>query len=54
MMDKEMINLVHLGILKKDMQPYTTPIMLIARENSDLKKIITDFGIQIADFRGPA
>ena len=42
MIDEEMQRLVHLGILKKDMSPYSSPIMLIARENSSWKRIITD------------
>ena len=40
--DKEMQRLVHLVILKKDMSPHSFPIMLIARKNSSLKRIITD------------
>ena len=42
MIDKEMQRLVHLGILKKDMSPYSSCIILIARNNSSLKRIITD------------
>ena len=34
---------MHLGILKKDMSPCSFPIILIARKNSGLKRIITDF-----------
>ena len=41
--DKEMQRLVHLGILKKDISLYSYPIMLIARKNSSLKRITTDF-----------
>ena len=37
MTDKEMQRSVHLGILKKDMSPQSSPIMLIARMNSILK-----------------
>ena len=36
------VRLVHLGILKQDMSPSSSPIMLIARRNSILKRIITD------------
>ena len=43
LIDKEMQGLVHLGILKQNMSPYFSPIMLIARKNSHLTKIITDF-----------
>ena len=43
MIEKEMQRLVHLGILKKDMSQYSSPIMLIARKNSLLKRIITGF-----------
>ena len=35
--DKEMRRLVHLGILKQDMLSFSSPIMLIARKNSNLK-----------------
>ena len=49
MIDKEMQRSVHLGILKKDMSPYSSPIMLIARKNFGLKKIITDFRYLIVD-----
>ena len=44
MIDKEMQRLGHLGILKQDMYPCSSPIMLIAAENSNLKGIITNFG----------
>ena len=40
--DSQMQRLVHLGILTQDMAPYSSPIMLIARKNSHLKRIITD------------
>ena len=43
MIDKEMQRLIHLGILKQDMVPYSSPIMLIARKALSLKRIITDF-----------
>ena len=42
MVDKDMQKLVHIGILKQDMSPYS-PIMLNARKKSRLKRIITDF-----------
>ena len=34
---------VHLDILKRDMTLYSSPIMLIVRKNSSLKRIITDY-----------
>ena len=40
---KKKCRLAHLGILKKDMSPYSYPILLIGRKNSNLKRIITDF-----------
>ena len=43
MTDKEMQRLVHLGILKQDMSSYSSPIVLIVRKNSCLKRTITDF-----------
>ena len=43
MIDKELQRLAHFGILKKDISPYSSPIMLIARKNSGLKRIITYF-----------
>ena len=43
MIDKEIQRLVHLGILKRDMALYSSPIMLIARKIYGLKRIITDF-----------
>ena len=43
MTDKQMQRLVHLGILKQNMWPYLPPIILIARKNLSLKRIITDF-----------
>ena len=43
MTDKEMQRLGHLGILKRDMSPYSFPIMLIARKNFGSKRIITGF-----------
>ena len=43
MIDQEMQGSVHLGILKKDMSLYSSPIMLIARKNSSLNRIITNF-----------
>ena len=33
----------HLDNLNEDMSPYSSPIMLTARKNSSLKKIIADF-----------
>ena len=41
--DKEMQILVHLIILKEEMSPYSSPIVFIARKNSQFKRIITDF-----------
>ena len=38
MIDKEMQGFVHFGISKQDMSPYSSPIMLVARKNSNLKK----------------
>ena len=43
MIVKELKSLVHLCILKQDMSPYSSPIMLIATKNSNLQRIITDF-----------
>ena len=43
MIYKGMQRLVHLDILKQYMSPYSSPIMFIARYNSGLKRIITDF-----------
>ena len=43
MIYKRMQRLVHLGILKQDMSPYSSLIMLIARKNSSLKGFITGF-----------
>ena len=43
MISKEMQRLVHLGILKKDMSLYFLPIMLVARKNCSLRRIITEF-----------
>ena len=48
MIDKEMYRLVCLGILKKDMPLYSSPIMLIARKNFSVKRIITDFRFLIS------
>ena len=42
MIEKDVQRMVHLGILKKDMSPYSSPIILIAGKNSSLKRIITD------------
>ena len=41
MIYKEMQRLLHLGTLKQDMLQYSSPITLIARKNSCLKRIIT-------------
>ena len=41
--DKEMQRLVCLGILKQDMSQYSSPIIITARKNSNLKRIVTDF-----------
>ena len=43
MTDEEIQRLVFLGILKQDMSPLSSLIMLKARKNSNLKRIITDF-----------
>ena len=43
MTDKEMQRLVHLHYFEKGLSPYSSPIMLIARKNSSLKRIIADF-----------
>ena len=43
MIDKEMQRLICISILKCDMSQYSSLIMLIARKNSSLKRIITDF-----------
>ena len=43
MVDNEMQRLLHLGIVKELMLPYYSPTMLIARKNSNLKGITTDF-----------
>ena len=43
MIDKEAQKLVHLAILKQDVSPYSSLIMLIARKISSMKRIITDF-----------
>ena len=42
MIDKVMQRLVHLGILKQDISPYSSPTMLTDRKNTNLKRIITD------------
>ena len=41
--EKEMRKGVLLGILKKGMSSYSSPIMLIPRKNSEIPRIITDF-----------
>ena len=43
--DKPMVieEMVNLGVLKEDMSPYSSPIMLIPRKNSSLKRHIADF-----------
>ena len=43
MIDNEMQSLVHLGFQKQNMSPCSLLIMLIARKNMNLKRIITDF-----------
>ena len=43
MIDKEMQRMAHFGISKRDVSPYSSPIMLIARKNFSLKRSITDF-----------
>ena len=43
MIDKEMQNLINLDILRQDLSPYSSPIMLIARKNLNLRRTITDF-----------
>ena len=41
--DKEMKRLVHLGILRKGLSGYSSPVMAIPRKNSDIPRIVTDF-----------
>ena len=41
--DNEMQMLVYFGILKQEMSPYSSHIMLTTRKNSILKRIIIDF-----------
>ena len=41
--DKEMLRLVHLGILRKGLSGYSSPVMAIPRKNSDIPRIVTDF-----------
>lgn len=43
LVDKEMRKGCLLGILKKDMTPYSSPIMLITRKQGGIKRIVTDF-----------
>ena len=43
LVDKEMKKGVLLGILKKSMSSYSSPIMLIPRKMSDVPRIVTDF-----------
>ena len=43
LIDKEMQRLINLGLLKQYMSPYSLPIMLIGRKNSNLKRTYTDF-----------
>ena len=43
MIDKELQRLAHLGLLQQNISAYSSPIMLIARKNSNLNRMITDF-----------
>ena len=43
LIDKEMKHLCYLGILKKGFSPYSSPVMLISREHTQDKTVVTDF-----------
>ena len=45
MIDREMRRGCLLGILKKGLSSYSSPVMLIARKNSELKRIVSDFRV---------
>ena len=41
--DKEMKCLCYLGILKEGFSPYSSPVMLISRNMTQDKRVVTDF-----------
>ena len=43
--DKEMARLVNLGILKKGLSGYSSPVFAIPRKNSDIPRIVSDFRV---------
>ena len=43
MLDKEMIWLCYLGILKEGFSAYLSPVMLISRKLTSHKRVVTDF-----------
>ena len=42
MIDKEMKRLCYLGILKEGISPYASPVMLISRNLTKYKRVVTD------------
>ena len=51
LIDKEMKQLCHLGILKEGFSAYSSPVILISREGTQDKRVVTDFrhlNVQIA------
>ena len=42
-LDKEMRQLCHLGILKEGFSAYSSPVMLISRKLTSDKRVVTDF-----------
>ena len=41
--DKEMMHLCYLGILKEGFSPYSSPVMLISHKLTQDKRVVTDF-----------
>ena len=41
--DKEMVHLCYLGILKEGFSAYSNPVMLISRKRTQDKRVLTDF-----------